>query len=329
MTVITLDIDKIPVNSKINLTKETILNNDPIENNLHVICVVSNPCLFKKRYELAKNFIRKMEKQDNIILYIVELMYGYEDYYVTDEKNPRHLRLHGKIPLWHKENMINLGIKKLLPNDWRAVAWIDADIEFDSPHWALDTLKILNGYKDIVQLFSHAIDMDKKEYTMRVFTSFGYNYESGKKYVLGGNDYWHPGFAWACTRKAYEKMGSLYEKSILGSGDHNMALSLIGNGLMSVNQNVHEEYKKSIEEYQKKVINLRLGYVPGIIRHFYHGSKADRKYKERWQILVNNNYNPDEHIKVDSYGLIIPTDKCPKELLSDILTYFRERNEDD
>ena len=231
MTVITLDIDKVPVANKTNLTTETILNNDPIESKLHVICVISNPCLYKRRYELAKHFVRRMEKTPHIQLYIVELMYGHEDYYITEETNPFHLRLHGKTPLWHKENMINIGIKKLLPDNWRAVAWIDADIEFDTPHWALDTLKILNGYKDIVQLFSHAVDMDKKEYTMRTFSSFGYNYESGKKYVLCGNDYWHPGFAWACTRKAYNKMGGLYDLSILGSGDHNMALSLIGNGI--------------------------------------------------------------------------------------------------
>ena len=50
MTVITLDIDNIIIENKTNLTKETILNNDPIENNLHVICVISNPCLYKKRY---------------------------------------------------------------------------------------------------------------------------------------------------------------------------------------------------------------------------------------------------------------------------------------
>ena len=29
-----------------------------------------------------------------------------------------------------------------------------------------------------------------------------------------GINYWHPGYAWACTRKAYEKMGGLYELSV-------------------------------------------------------------------------------------------------------------------
>jgi len=55
--------------------------------------------------------------------------------------------------LWHKENMINLGVQKLLPPTWKAFAWIDADIEFDSPSWAIDTLKVLNGSCDNAILF--------------------------------------------------------------------------------------------------------------------------------------------------------------------------------
>jgi len=51
MTVITLDLSKIIIENKVNQTQETILNNEPLEQSLHVICVVSNPCLYKKRYE--------------------------------------------------------------------------------------------------------------------------------------------------------------------------------------------------------------------------------------------------------------------------------------
>ena len=330
MTVITLDIAKVPIDNKTNLTKETILNNEPLDTILHVIAVVSNPCLYKRRYELALQFIRRMRKVPNIQLYIVELAYNNEDFYITDSENPHHLQLRTRsAPIWSKENMINLGIKKLLPPTWKAVAWIDADVEFDSPSWPLDTLKILNGYKDIVQLFTLAMDMDKGESTIRTFTSFGYNYERGAKYVLGGPDYWHPGFAWAITRRAYEKMGSLYEHSILGSGDHNMALALVGNACMSVSTHVDSTYLSSIVEMESKMLNLRLGYVPGVIRHYYHGDKKNRKYKERWQILVKHKYSPAKHMTYNNDGLLVPTRECPPELLTDILNYFKERNEDE
>jgi len=330
MTVITLDVDNIIIEDKTNLTKETILNNEPIDNNLHVICVVSNPCLYKKRYELAIKFIRKMLKTDNVILYVVELAYGGEDFYITQSNNSRHLQLRTQsAPLWHKENMINIGVKKLLPSEWKAFAWIDADIEFDSPTWALDTLKVLNGYKDVVQIFSHAVDMNNRGYTLNTFSGFGYNYEMGKKYVPCGLDYWHPGFAWACNRKAYEKMQGIYDISILGSGDHNMCFSFIFNASASLNQNVHPDYLQSLEEYQQRTCKLRLGYVPGVIRHFYHGNKKNRKYKERWQILVKHQYSPKKYITKNKDGLLVPTPECPPELLADIMQYFRERNEDE
>lgn len=312
----------------INYTKEAIINNDPIEDKLHAIAVISNPAQFARRYILAREFIHRMEEDENVILYIVELAYNDQKYYITDSKNPRHLQLRTDTALWHKENMINLGTK-LLPKNWKAFAWIDADIEFENPSWAVDTLKILNGHKDVVQTFSHAVDMDKDESAMRIFTSFGYQHVKKQKFNKNPENFWHPGFAWAITRKAYERIGGLYESAILGSGDNIMSLSLINNGLKGINVGSSDEYKKTIEDFQKKMRTLRLGYVPGVIRHYFHGSKKNRAYNERWKILMDNGYSPQNHIMRNKDGLLIPTKECPKEMLEQINTYFHERNEDE
>lgn len=332
MTIINgIEIDDIKyINNEI---KSAIKNNDPIEEKLNVIIVISNPCKYGTRYKLCNEFIKRIENEDseNVNLYIVELVYPKynNNFYVTNMNNPNHLRLTCESPLWHKENMINIGVRKLLPNNWKAVAWIDADVEFENFNWALDTLKILNGCRDIVQIFSHAIDMDKDNNTMSIHTSFGYQYSKNRPYNSQGMDFWHPGYAWAITRKAYEKLGGLYELSILGSGDHNMAQSLLKNGLNSVNHQTTQSYKKTVLDWESKTNGLRLGYVPGVIRHFFHGHKKNRKYSERWQILVKNNYDPIKHISYDDNGLLIPTEECPKELLEDIMNYFIERNEDE
>jgi hypothetical protein len=313
-----------------NPMKDAIHQNDPLEDQLHVVAVVSNPCQYARRYILAKEFIHRMELEPHVLLYVVELCFEDQSFCVTKAGHPRHLQLRTSTqPLWHKENMINVGIQTLLPKDWKAVAWIDADLEFESASWASDTLKILNGCSDIVQLFSHCSDMDKHEQPMQLFQSFGFQYCKKKTYGGVGLHFWHPGFAWAMTRKAYDKVGGLYEKSILGSGDHNMALSLIGNGARSINERTTDAYKKSVELYQTKQQPLRLGYVPGVIRHYFHGSKQNRKYKERWQILVKHQYNPYKHITHDEHGLIIPSKQCPPGLLEEITQYFRERNEDE
>lgn len=79
-------------------TRTALLNNDPLDTHLHVIAVVSNPCMFARRYILAREFIARMEREQNVILYVVELAYGGQGYYVTQPNNPRHLRLKGRCP---------------------------------------------------------------------------------------------------------------------------------------------------------------------------------------------------------------------------------------
>jgi len=329
MTIVNnIEIDNI--NYKRNIIKDAIINNDPIENKLNVIIVISNPCQFASRYILAREFIKKIEfEETNVNLFVVEMIYPNQQFLVTNSKNKKHLQLKTEIPIWHKENMINIGVKKLLPKNWKAFAWIDADIEFENVSWALDTLKILNGTCDIIQLFSHCIDTNEQELTNKVFNSFGYKFIKGHPYTTIYPNYWHPGFAWACTRKAYEQMGELFDYGILGSGDNIIAYSLINIGLKSINENSTDDYKKLVIDFQNKVKHLRLGYVPGVIKHYFHGLKVNRKYTERWMILVKYLYSPKQHIKKNKEGIIVPTKDCPTEMLDEIYNYFKGRSEDD
>jgi hypothetical protein len=328
MTVINgIEIDNI--NYKVNDIKYAILNNDPIEEKLNVIIVISNPCLYAKRYILFKEFVKRIEEEEEYVnLFLVEMIYKDQKFIVTDKKNKNHLQLKTDVPIWHKENMINLGVKYLLPKDYKAFAWIDADIEFENSSWAIDTLKILNGFKDVVQLFSHCIDMKQDETNMNIFNSFGYSYHKNKKYTSKGLDYWHPGYAWAITRKAYEKIGGIYDKGILGSGDNIMAMSFINKCECMINKEYDDGYNNSMLEYQKKANKLRLGYTPGLIRHHYHGSKQNRRYTERWKILMKHKYSPEQYVTYDEKGILIPLNVFSNEFKDDIMNYFKERKED-
>jgi hypothetical protein len=318
------------INLKINDIKYAIKCNDPIEEKLHVITVISNPCLYNKRYKLFKEFVKRIEEEEtNVELYVVELIYNNLNYFVTDINNKKHLQIKTETPLWHKENMVNLGVKKLLPSNWKAFAWIDADIEFESNTWALDTLKILNGCKDVVQLFSHCIDMNNDELSLNNFSGFGYNFSKKNKYTTKGLNYWHPGYAWAITRKAYEQIGGLYDKGVLGSGDSIMASSFVNNVTNMINKNYSDDYNNSMLLFQEKAKHLRLGYTPGVIRHYFHGTKENRKYTERWKILMKHKFSPNLHLKYDNNGILIPTDTFAEEFKNDIMNYFKERKEDD
>lgn len=347
----TIETKKIPHIHYENPMKLAIRNNDAIEEKLNVIIMMSNPCNYNKRVKLTKEFIHRMEYyEEDIILYIVEYIYPGQTFSITEENNPRHLQVQTNTePLWHKENALNVGINTLLPKNWKAVAWIDADLEFESTTWATDTLKILNGTADIVQLFSHCNDMNENTDAMSIFQSFGHQYVHKKKYDLNGNgiNFWHPGFAWACTKKAYDKMGGLYENGILGSGDHIMTYSYIKNSKLSIHKDSHIKYFDDIANFELKTKNLRIGYTPGIIKHHFHGSKVNRKYTERWKVLVKHNYDPYKHIttipltsnitdinnnnknELSIKGIIRTNNDTPNELIKDILNYFKERNEDE
>jgi hypothetical protein len=327
------------LNNKYNSSvKEKIKELSPIDNHLHVIAVISNPCNFIKRELLMKKFIETISTDNNIILYIVELIYeGLNDtFHITDANNKRHLQIKTSTPLWHKENMINLGINKLLPPDWKAFAWIDADLEFENHSWALDTLKILNGYKNIIQLFSQCLDNDNEHRIMKIHTSAGFQYHKHGPFFKNGINYSHPGYAWAMNRELYDSIkdelgNCIYDKAILGSGDNILLKSIFGCVLNSISDSSTNDYKNSLLEYQNRInkVNINFGYTPGVILHNFHGSKINRKYTERWKILLNHNYSPDLHIKYDEDGIIIPTSSFSNEFKKDILNYFLSRNEDE
>ena len=193
--------------------------------------------------------------------------------------------------------------------------------------------EIKNEIKNENNLDNEMNDMikseDDEENNLNIFNSFGYSFNKNKKFTTMGLDYWHPGYAWAITRKAYEKIGGLYDKGVLGSGDNIMALSFINRCKSMNNINYGDDYNNSMLDYQVMSHKLRLGYVPGVIRHHYHGSKKNRNYTERWKILMKHKFSPIEHLTYDSQGILIPTNSFPQGFKEDIMNYFNERKEDE
>lgn len=297
----------------------TLLKNNIPNETLYVISVISNPCNFESRYRLANDYIKRMKKFKQVKLYMVELVYGDQEFRIKHEPTIR-IRTDSQ-PLWIKENLINIGVKHL-PHNWKYMAWIDADLEFNNPYWSTDTLKILNGYKDIVQLWETAYFLDRNNKPIETDYSMGYLY---CKNVIG--KYRHPGYAWACTRKAYETLGGLHDKSILGSGDMILACALMGKN--HIDSRYHQTYRSMIASYVERAKTLRLGYTPGSISHYYHGTRSSRGYCTRYKILIEYNYSPMTDISYDQIGLLCPTASCPVGMLHDISRYFASRKEDD
>ena len=107
MTVIDgIELDEI--NIRMNDIKLALNNNYPIEDKLNVITVISNPCGYSTRYRLLNEFVNRMKLEENVNLFIVELAYKDQKFVVTQNNNKNHLQLRTEIPLWHKENLINV-----------------------------------------------------------------------------------------------------------------------------------------------------------------------------------------------------------------------------
>jgi len=230
--------------------------------------------------------------------------------------------------IWIKENLVNMAVSKL-PADWLYVAWIDADITFLNEDWPSSTVSALQE-NDVVQLFQTAVNLGPHGEAMKIDKGFGYMHkDSGTDYISSDKyGFWHPGYAWAAKRWAWEKMGGLVDWAILGSADRHMAMALIGKVTDSYPGNINTNYKILLMVFQERCTNVRLSYVPGTILHHWHGSLVNRKYKERWDILTSLDYDPRSDLETDSRGLTILSKKG-KRLSKDIMAYFHDRKEDE
>ncbi len=298
--------------------------------NLYVVTCISNPVRYKTRYDLYHKFAKHME-QSGVILYTTEMAFGDRDFAITERDNPRHIQVRSFFELWHKENMLNLAIQRL-PADWEYVAWIDADVLFHRPDWAEETIQQLQHYQ-FLQLFSHATDLNPSfEPIGKTQNGFVYDWYQNPDHVRKGGyaTFSHPGYAWAARREALDYCGGLIDLGILGSGDRHMACGMIGKASHSFNHGVHPHYKDMVLEWERRCetfVKRDIGYVSGAISHFWHGSKQNRGYKDRWKILVDHQYDPYRDIKRDVQGLYqLDDDKIG--LRDDIRRYFRSRQED-
>lgn len=136
------------------------------------------------------------------------------------------------------------------------------------------------------------------------------------------------GFAWACTRKFYNSIGFIYDRGILGSGDFILSQSFFNFVNVACSRDDELlEYKKDISKHYNKK-DIKVGYIPTNIKHYFHGKKVNRQYADRNKILIKYNFDPNKHIKYDDSGIIIPTEMS-KDFLDDIMRYFMSRNEDE
>jgi len=219
--------------------------------------------------------------------------------------------------VWQKEACLNAA-EKLVPPEYDNIAWVDADVWFENPTWAEDTEKALEEF-DVVQMFEMAHWTSKSGKVELTRPSVA-------KKELNARWSSHPGFAWAMRRSVWREGGGLYPFTVSGGCDTLMAVTFSGQkhwreieGHMGANPSTFHQWA---EGYR----GVKLGCVPGDLYHEWHGSRTDRQYKERMELMMRVNH--EEHLQLADNGLLCWTEKAPQATITSAARYFVTRKED-
>lgn len=323
------------------------------DSTLHVVRVISNPVRYQSRYRLAREQEAFLKRCPHIKLYTVEAAFGKRHHEVVERINENHLLLRIKSEIWIKENMLNLGVRHLLPRDWKYLAWIDGDVIWNDENWGLEALQQLQHY-EVIQPWTDGLDLGNYGNVLSHFKSFGsqhyHQFDNDLMHSMSGRtpgraihglapasampemDYrrfGHTGYAWACTRMFWENVGGLMDFCILGSADHNMALAMVGKVDFSINGKMSDGFFQKCHEWQEKAVRIthnQVGSTHDRLEHFFHGAKRRRFYTERWKILVHFKFDPIKDLMYDDQGVLHLIGK--PDLEHAIRHYNRSRHED-
>ena len=178
------------------------------------------------------------------------------------------------------------------------------------------TLAALDLYP-VAQPWDVAYDLGPHDEHIQLHRSFASVWHAGVpvvadrsrfwKFSGGDYDYPHPGYAWAWQRRALDRIGGLFEVGGMGSGDHHMALGMVGRAEASLPGGVSANYRSAVLTWSARAaaeINGKLGFAHGAIEHPFHGRKGDRGYESRWDMFLAHGFDPLTDLKRNTHGVI-------------------------
>jgi hypothetical protein len=309
---------------------------------LHVFACYANPLRWRTRLENFRRFEHHILAA-GLPLTTVECGYGRRDWDLPDRPGVKRMRVRARDLLWHKENLLGLAAQHT--PDWEYAATVDGDIHFVDPDWPVNTLHALQLHK-IVQISSELVflgpagqHVGKVTSIMKLYVaalaegclmppSSLYDPSPCLPIVLKQHGY--PGGAWAYRREAWDAMGGLMDRCIVGAADHHMAQALLDLRQPGEPRGLSPAYDRYVDNWSlraQQAINRDVGLVPGLAVHYWHGKISDRKYQDRPRILKRNQYDPLADVSYDSQGVLQLTGQKPR-LRDDLRAYFSARHED-
>lgn len=279
---------------------------------LAICLIIFNPAKSKK---LISNYFTMMEKLEpyNLPIFTLELVFN--------DREPEILgayHVYGHSYMFHKERLCRL-LEQQVPDKYKKIAFMDTDLFYDNINWYYQTSKLLDTY-DVVQMFENAHWMNSKN-TEKELTRKSVLFMKEEEF----NFKYHPGFAWAFRREYYNDVG-FFDWAVSGSGDTLSSAKWLNKTLplnfKSLPRPLHTEYIKYFNKPNPKITYLK----DVNIYHLYHGSRKNRQYSQRHEMLFINQ-DIKELVFLNNQGIYEWTNKSKWNEL--FLNYFINRKDDE
>ena len=298
-------------------------------------CVTAffNPAGYRSRARNYRIFADRLADQ-GVRLVTAELALADRPFEIPESDDI--IRLRSGSVMWQKERLVNYAVSALPPECDR-VAWLDADLLFPERGWVEQVAEALDKH-DVVQLFSEV-----RHLAPGVCHPNGDVLESDISLVCQATEFpdWMarrkagelpfavPGYAWAARRSVFSAAG-LYDRLILGNGDAFLADCLLGS--LGMHHYWHSRTPGMAADMDRWRIRFlapggaRVGLVPGVVFHLWHGRFVDRRYRDRDAILLRHNFDPTTD--VDERNGVHEWSSDKPELHAEVHSYFLSRDED-
>lgn len=318
------------------------LPNALADNRLCAVTTFFNPVKYTSR---VTNFVhaRHWSLRQGLQLLVVELAFDDEPF-VLDKSDGddliRFIRLRGSTErnvMWQKEALINIGLARLeeyFPK-CNLVTWIDADVVLEDG-WVESAMIMLNETHNIGQPYTHLVRLPNGVFTPDSHWSeprmrrMGFGNSEGQVQIaasvqMGG----HTGYAWIARKVDLQTIGGLYSNAVVGGFDALMTHVLLD---PRCETRFNRAMARDFKQWSTRSLSVfrNVTHPKHTVRAacFWHGDVRDRNYQDRHLILLESDFDPARHVRLDTAGLLEWTENAPCELKDRVLKMFIERRED-
>ena len=222
--------------------------------------------------------------------------------------------------IWQKERLINLALASIGPHA-RYFAWVDHDLLFERADWLEVGTDLINRGADCVQLFDSVAYYDRHGNKIEDRAGSVASWQR-----RGKIDNTAPGGAWIASVAWLRSIGGVYDRNICGGGDATFLEAVTGARTNYV-QRQTRHLRADCEAYVQRVGKASVAFVPGVVRHLWHGDREHRQYTSRDEILTRHDFDPQRDFILANSGLYELRDPFG-QLAADIRQYFADRRDD-